>query len=140
MMLVSMLLLAAQAAVSPPVTTVPPSPPPGAAAAQQAVTAPVPRGTLISLFSPDDYPAALGDRAGRRGAVSLKLTADPSGRLAACMIARSSGEQVLDMWTCNTLRRRARFTPAMDANGTPTSGTLDVTVDWDAIFERSRLR
>jgi protein TonB len=129
MMFVPLLLLVAQTAVPAPVPTTP-------IATDKAVNAPVPRQPLISLFFYEDYPAALQGREGRRGVVNLKLTADPSGRLVACRPSQSSGDQVLEMASCNILRRRARFTPATDAGGAPTNGTLDLSVDWDAIFHK----
>ena len=130
------LSFAAQAAVPAPVLMAQPPAPPPAVTQRQAVTPPVPRQPLSSLFTYEDYPAALKGREGRRGVVSLKLIVDPLGRIQTCGIAASSGEAALDMWTCSTLRRRARFTPATDANGAPTGGTVDVTVDWDTIFRR----
>jgi protein TonB len=129
MMFVPLLLLVAQTAVPAPVPTTP-------IATDKAVNAPVPRQPLISLFFYEDYPAALQGREGRRGVVNLKLTADPSGRLVACRPSQSSGDKVLEMASCNILRRRARFTPATDAGGAPTNGTLDLSVDWDAIFHK----
>ena len=129
MMFVPMLLLVAQTVVHAPLPATP-------IATDKAVNAPAPRQPLISLFFYEDYPAALQGREGRRGVVNLKLTADPSGRLVACQPMRSSADQVLEMATCNILRRRARFTPARDASGAPTNGTLEFSVDWDAIFHK----
>jgi periplasmic protein TonB len=116
MILPAILLLSAQAPAAtpapPPFVMPPPPAPPGPRV--EIVRQPEARQPIQSLFSPDDYPAA-GD--GTRGVVSVVLTIDPGGRVVSCGIQQSSGLDVLNMFTCNILRRRARFTPAMDGNG-----------------------
>ena len=136
MILSAILLLAAQGTVYDFHAPVPPPTPPVANLALPAVRSPQPRLPLLSLFSPDDYPAAAS---GRRGVVGLKLFIDPQGRLMTCGINRSSGEAALDVATCDILRRRSRFVPAVDERGGPTSGQVDVQVDWDAVFKRVRV-
>ena len=42
----------------------------------------------------------------------------------------SSGNADLDTATCTYATRRARFTPATDENGQPTSGTFAGRVKW----------
>ena len=119
---------------SPPVVVAPATPPPELLAdLRRAIHPPRERQPFQSLFSPDDYPAA-GN--GRRGVVAVKLIIDPQGRVMSCWIKRSSGQSVLDMTTCNVLRRRARFTPASDAGGNPVIGQIPVQVDWDEVFRR----
>ena len=108
-----------------------PPAPPGPRA--EIARGPEARQPIESLFSPYDYPAA-GD--GTRGVVSVVLTIDPGGRVVSCGIQNSSGPQVLIMTTCNILRRRARFTPAMDSNGNAVTGTVKAQVDWDEVFAR----
>ena len=108
-----------------------PPAPPGPRA--EIVRGPEARQPIESLFSPYDYPAA-GD--GTRGVVSVVLTIDPGGRVVSCGIQQSSGQAVLDMTTCNTLRRRSRFTPAMDSNGNAVTGTTKAQVDWDEVFRK----
>lgn len=129
------LLLSAQApaatAAPPPVIMPAPPAPPGPRA--EIVRGPEARQPIESLFSPYDYPAA-GD--GTRGVVSVVLTIDPGGRVVSCGIQQSSGQAVLDMTTCNTLRRRSRFTPAMDSNGNAVTGTTKAQVDWDEVFRK----
>jgi periplasmic protein TonB len=129
------LLLSAQApaaTIAPPPFVMPAPPaPPGPRA--EIARGPEARQPIESLFSPYDYPAA-GD--GTRGVVSVVLTIDPGGRVVSCGIQQSSGQAVLDMYTCNTLRRRARFTPATDALGNPVIGTTKAQVDWDEVFRR----
>jgi protein TonB len=74
------------------------------------------RGDVRTLFSVDDYPIdAL--RNGQQGTVQAQLSIGPSGRVADCVIIRSSGVSSLDEATCGIMKRRARFRPARDANG-----------------------
>jgi periplasmic protein TonB len=131
------LLLSAQAPaaiIAPPPFVMPAPPaPPGPRAEIVRGPEPLDRQPIESLFSPDDYPAA-GD--GTRGVVSVVLTIDPGGRVVSCGIQQSSGQAVLDMYTCNILRRRSRFTPAMDSNGNAVTGTVKAQVDWDEVFRK----
>jgi hypothetical protein len=36
------------------------------------------------------------------------------------------------MATCNIMRRRARYRPAMDSNGNPVAGTIVQQIEWKA--------
>jgi protein TonB len=74
------------------------------------------RGDIRTLFSADDYPAD-AQRNGEEGTVQAELAVDSKGRVTGCTIVRSSGHASLDETTCSILQRRARFTPARDANG-----------------------
>ena len=76
------------------------------------------RGDTRMLFSFDDYPAA-ALRAKEEGTVRAQLTVGTDGRVKACKIVHSSNSDALDSATCSILMRRARFTPARDANGRP---------------------
>jgi protein TonB len=115
------------------VTLLPPAPP----MPPQVVLDPKERQPLQSLFSPYDYPQA-AEGSGVRGIVAVTLTIGPDGRIRSCAIRQSSGVPLLDEQTCNTLRRRARFTPAMDSNGNPATGTVDREVDWGQVFNAFR--
>jgi periplasmic protein TonB len=103
----------------PPVAPSPPAPPPPP---HKTVSAQSAKGDLRNLFSPDDYPAS-AQAAGAEGTVRAELTIGPDGRVVSCDITQSSGNSSLDQATCNILRRRAKFTPARDSNGNPTSDT-----------------
>ena len=104
----------------PPVAPAPPPPPPPP---HKTVSAQSARGDLRSLFSADDYPAS-AQAAGAEGTVQAQLTISPTGQVVACNITQSSGNSALDSTTCNILRRRAKFTPARDSNGNPTTDTV----------------
>jgi len=103
-------------AVAPP----PPAPPPPPRKVQSAQSA---KGDLRTLFSADDYPAA-ASAAEAQGTAQATLTISPDGRVVGCNLIRSTGNGALDAATCNILRRRAKFTPAKDSNGQPTTDTV----------------
>ena len=98
----------------------PPPPPPPPRKVQSATSA---KGDLRSLFSGDDYPAS-AQAAGAEGTARASLTIGPDGRVTGCSITQSAGNSALDQATCNILRRRAKFVPARDSNGNPTSDTI----------------
>jgi len=103
----------------PPVVAPPPPPLPP----RKVVSAQSAKGDLRSLFSADDYPAS-AQSSGAEGTVRASLTIGPDGRVTGCNITQSSGNGSLDSATCNILRRRAKFVPARDSNGNPTSDTI----------------
>jgi protein TonB len=114
------------AVVEAPRPTIPPvaiAPPPPPAPPRKVVSAQSAKGDLRSLFSADDYPAS-AQSSGAEGTVRASLTIGPDGRVTGCNITQSSGNGALDSATCNILRRRAKFTPARDSNGNPTSDTI----------------
>jgi protein TonB len=105
--------------VIPPVAPAPPPPPPPPHKVQSASA----KGSLIGLFSDEDYPAS-AQSAGAEGTAQAQLTVGPDGRVQSCNLIRSTGNGALDSATCNILRRRAKFTPARDSNGQPTTDTV----------------
>lgn len=102
----------------------PPSPP--APVKKDAAKA---RGNLLNLFGDDDYPnSALQNN--EQGTTAVVLSIGTDGRVSGCSITSSSGSSALDNATCNVLRRRARFTPATDTSGNPTTDTYPQRVTW----------
>jgi protein TonB len=106
----------------PPVVQAPPPPPPPPPP-RKVQSAQSAKGDLRTLFSADDYPAA-AQSAGAEGTAQATLTIGPDGRVVSCNLSRSTGNSSLDSATCNILRRRAKFTPARDSNGQPTTDTV----------------
>ncbi len=100
----------------PPVAPSPPAPPPPPRKVQSATA----RGSVVGLFSDEDYPAS-AQSAGAEGTAQATLTIGADGRVTGCNLIRSTGNGALDAATCSILRRRAKFTPARDSNGNPTS-------------------
>jgi len=90
---------------------------------------PKPRGNMGRWVTDADYkPRWL--REGLSGQIKLDLTIGADGRVADCLIARSSGHAVLDEASCKLLTKRARFEPARDAQGKPARGTFSTTIRW----------
>jgi len=90
-------------------------------------------GTDLEHISGDieqsDYPRDLG-RAGVGGRVSVTLTVEPSGRVSACRLLRSSGIPELDSLTCRLMQQRFRFRPSTDRYGRPIRDEVDWDHDW----------
>jgi protein TonB len=116
---------------NPPITPVarpaPPAPaaPPPPRISQQAA----PKGSLTGLFSGEDYPPA-AQRNGDQGTTAVRLTIGTDGRVSDCSVTASSGSSSLDSATCSIIRRRARFTPAKDQAGGPTTGSYSQRIKW----------
>jgi len=94
-----------------------------------AVTPPRLRDTQEDLMTVDDYPPA-ARRAEVDGTVTARLTVTAIGYPSACAVIASSGSEILDQTTCDIYQRRARFEPALDAKGRPTTGSYDFTKQW----------
>jgi len=105
----------------------PPPPPPPPPPPQRAN--PEPRGNPGSWANANDYPSrALREE--REGTTRFRLTVNADGRVSDCQITGSSGHADLDEAACKNLTRRARFRPALDANGNPTTGSYSNAVRW----------
>lgn len=108
----------------PPAPPAPPPPPP-----PRKVQTAKARADLNSYFSTDDYPpSALRNE--EEGTTSFRLSIGPDGRVTDCSVTSSSGSGSLDSATCTILKRRARYTPARDDNGNPTSDTASGRIKW----------
>lgn len=103
------------------------------AAAPAAEQAPVPptraRTHQPNLFGDMDYPAA-AIRAREQGTVEYEIGVGANGRVERCTILVSSGSAILDSATCRMIQARARFTPALDAEGRPTSDSVRGRMIW----------
>ena len=105
----------------PPIVLAPPppsAPPPPRFQPKGAV----PKGNPGSWATTNDYPSrALREE--REGTSGFRVTVGPDGKVTDCSITSSSGHADLYAATCDNVRRRARFTPAMDGEGNPTTGS-----------------
>jgi len=77
---------------------------------------PEPIGRPSEWIGTEDYPPA-AHRANIAGVTGYELGIDPFGSVERCRITSSSGSGLLDGATCGLLTARARFTPAVDAQG-----------------------
>jgi len=108
----------------PPIPPVAVAPPPPAPPPPRKVEPARARGDVRALFSDSDYPSS-AQAAGAEGTAQAQLTIGPDGRVVGCNLTRSTGNGALDSATCNILRRRAKFTPARDSSGNPTTDTYN---------------
>jgi protein TonB len=104
----------------------PPAPPPPPRTVKPASA----RANLASYVSTDDYPQdAL--RNGESGSTGFRLEVGPNGRVTNCTVTSSSGSRSLDSATCRIMQSRARFKPATDSNGNPTSDSVSARIRWE---------
>ena len=106
-----------------------PAPPAPVAAPPRVSQAAKAKGNLPALFSTDDYPPS-AIRSEEQGTTAVRLAIGADGRVSDCSVTSSSGSSSLDNATCSILRRRARFTPAKDQNGQPTSDSTSTRIKW----------
>ena len=108
----------------PPIVLAPPpaAPPPS----QARGATPKNQGQWAARIQ-DNYP---GDalRAEKQGRVGVRVTIGPDGRVTACSVTSSSGTPSLDSAACDGMQRYARYTPALDDAGNPTSGTANTAI------------
>lgn len=107
---------------APPAPPAPP-PPPRRIEPKSAV------GSLQGLIREDDYPASAIENE-EQGTVAVSLSIGTNGRVSGCSVTRSSGSRTLDSTTCRVLTSRARFTPAQDSSGNPTTGSFSQRITW----------
>ncbi len=112
----------------PPAPVAVPAPPPPPAPRFQPVAA-RPKGNPGNWATTNDYPSrALREE--REGTTGFRLTVGPDGKVVDCTVTRSSGSSDLDEAACSNIRRRARFEPAKDGEGNPTTGSYSSSVRW----------
>ena len=85
--------------------------------------------TPLPWFSLDDYPTTAFRREWQ-GTTNFDVIVDPQGRSVDCKIAKSSGHEMLDRQTCWVALKRARFTPAIGADGQRAYGVYRSQVVW----------
>lgn len=122
---------------APPALIVPPSAPP-------APPAPPPPPSQAKAASPDgqrswaariqeNYPArAIRDET--EGTVGVAVQVGPNGRVTTCSVSSSSGSSILDDAACEGMQRYARFKPALDDAGNPTTGRFSTRI----VYQLSR--
>ena len=108
--------------VAPPAPMAPPPP-------RFSPKSPSPKGNPANWVTTEDYPGrAL--RENRTGTTGFRLSVGADGRVTGCEITSPSGSEDLDQATCTYAQRRARFAPATDGEGQPTSGSYSSRVKW----------
>lgn len=84
---------------------------------------------LNAYFSVDDYPVR-AEREEEQGAVHFRLAIAPDGRIAECVVTRSSGSATLDRATCRALSARVRYAPLRRLGGPRTATSDQGVVRW----------
>lgn len=114
---------------APVFTTAAPPPPPPPPPPRFQPKGAAPKGNPGNWATSNDYPSrALREE--REGSTGFRVTVGTDGKVAECSVTRSSGSPDLDQATCDNIRRRARFTPATDGEGNPTTGSYSSTIRW----------
>ncbi|HKS17714.1 MAG TPA: TonB family protein [Bradyrhizobium sp.] len=85
---------------------------------------------LSGEILPRDYPRRLA-RAGIGGTVYMRCTVLATGRVARCIVTRSSGVPELDAITPRLIEQRFVYRPATDRAGRPITDDIDVDWTWD---------
>ncbi len=62
------------------------------------------------------------------GTVGVAVTVNSNGRVDSCSVTRPSGSSALDDAACKGMQRYARFNPAKDRAGNPTSGRFSTSI------------
>ena len=78
----------------------------------------VPRGSPAYWIGPDDYPLGMLNK-GKQGLIYFRLTIGEDGKPLSCHIQQSTDPDGFDKTVCQLLMQRARFEPALDADGKP---------------------
>src|SRR6478735_1952915 len=75
----------------------------------------------------DNYPArAVRDEI--EGRVGVRVTVGANGRVSGCSVTSGSGSSILDDAACQDITRYGRFSPALDDDGNPTTGSWGTTI------------
>ncbi|NIQ95760.1 MAG: energy transducer TonB, partial [Desulfuromonadales bacterium] len=122
----------------PPIRTQPTIPPPAPPVLVVPPPAPPPPPSLARAAQRDNFrrwssriQEAYPSRAVRRnieGNVGVSVVISSDGRVQSCQVTASSGESILDEAACEGMERYARYEPALDAAGNPTSGRDSLTI------------
>ncbi|MBO9518007.1 MAG: TonB family protein [Porphyrobacter sp.] len=111
----------------------PPAPPPPPPAPSQARNATPDGQNRWAARIQENYPArAIRDET--EGRVGVRVTIGANGRVTSCSVSNSSGSSVLDDAACEGMTRYARYNPALDDDGNPTTGQASTTI----VYQLSR--
>ena len=111
---------------APVFTTAAPPPPPPPAPSQARGARPKGQGSWAARIQ-DNYPSA-ALRKEIEGTVGVRVTIGSDGRVSGCTVSGSSGSGDLDSAACDGMTRYARFEPALDAGGNPTTGSFSTRI------------
>lgn len=110
----------------PTVVAPPPAPPPPPAVDKSRGAQPKGQSGWASRIQ-ENYPSA-ALRKEIEGTVGVRVTVTPDGRVGSCSVTSSSGSGDLDSAACEGMQRYARFNPALDKAGNPTTGSFSTRI------------
>jgi protein TonB len=118
---------------SPPALKIPPpapaGPPPAPPAPSKARGARTKNERSWAARIQENYPArALREEI--EGTVGVRVTVTADGRATGCSVTASSGSDILDAAACAGMERYARFEPALDDAGNPTTGSYSTRITY----------
>lgn len=90
----------------------------------------VPLFDLAYLITAKDYPPE-SRRKRRAGVVEFMAVVNKDGGVWNCLVLRSSAHASLKQATCDLITQRARFDPAINAEGAAILGMYVGQIDWD---------
>jgi len=96
---------------------------------RQIATAAASRGSIVRYFTTNDYPWDAVQK-GEQGQVGVLFWIEVNGRVAECRVIETSHRQSLDDRTCEVIRQRARFKPALDLQGSPIRSPQFQRIRW----------
>ena len=112
--------------IPPPAPVAPPAPPP--APDRSRAVQPRNQSRWAGQIS-NNYPSrALREEV--EGTVGVRVTVTTDGRAANCQVTASSGSSVLDDAACRGMERYARFEPALNRAGEPTTGSYATRITY----------
>jgi protein TonB len=107
----------------------PPAPPPAPPPPSQARDASPRSQSSWARRIQENYPSrAL--REGTEGTVGVSVTINAEGRVSGCTVTSPSGSSELDRAACTGMERYARFNPALDRAGNPTTGRYSTRITY----------
>lgn len=109
-------------ATPPPAAPPPPPPPPSRARAAARENQ-----SRWAARIQNNYPSRAVQRE-LEGNVGVSVVVSPDGRVTECTVTSSSGHSILDEAACEGMVRYARYTPALDDAGNPTTGRDSMTI------------
>jgi protein TonB len=107
----------------------PPAPPPPPAPSRARGATPDGLARWSARIQENYPPRAVRDEI--EGRVGVRVTVGPNGRVSECSVTSPSGSSILDDAACSGMRSYARFNPALDAAGNPTTGSYTTTIVYD---------
>ena len=114
--------------IPPPAPVAPPAPPPPPPPSLARGAQPKGQNRWARRIQ-ENYPSrALREEV--EGTVGVSVVVGSNGRVSSCRVTGGSGSSILDQAACRGMERYARFDPALDDGGNPTSGSYNTRITY----------